>query len=303
MALTCSRCGTQNPDSNRFCQNCGAQLAASSPAPAPTPVAPPAPAPTPSATPPSWAPSSTYYTPSQPVTLRRLPVGLIAGAVVALLILMSGVAVVAAAIAKGTVVPGDQTGRTFTPAPSSVPPSPITGGNASPSPVAPPSPVSSPSPTPTSAPTGQGSVCNSTLCLTPAQGWTVKSKDDTSVLLAYDNPVGFAHFQALKPGSPVKAIDELQRLFDGIKKQSPDATICQQAQDLTVGGNKGPYIIACFTFTPQGGQAIKIVELLWIAVSADGTVEYEWDAFSTDSNFDNFLKAVNPLQHTVQWKI
>lgn len=303
MAVFCPNCGTQNPETNRFCQNCGAQMPARAQAPvstaAPQPAAPPAPAPAPSPAPPAWAPSSPYYTPTQPLTLRRLPVGLIAGAVVALLILMSGVAVVTAAIAKGTGTGSGSHGPTFTPGPSPVAPSPIAGGNASPSPVGQPSPL----PSPSSTPTGQGSVCNSRLCLTPAQGWTVKSKDDTSVLLAYNNPAGLAHFQAVKPGSPVKALDELQRFFDAIKKDSPDATICQQAQDLTVGGNKGLYVIACFTFTPQGGQAIKIVQLIWVAASADGTVEYEWDAFSADSDFDNFLKAANSLQHTVQWKI
>src|SRR6202165_3902362 len=94
MAVFCPNCGTQNPETNRFCQSCGDQLPARAQPPvttaAPQPAAPPAPAPAPSPATPPWAPSSPYYTPTQPQTLRRLPVGLLAGAVVAFVILMSG---------------------------------------------------------------------------------------------------------------------------------------------------------------------------------------------------------------------
>src|SRR5207302_138612 len=52
MALTCARCGTQNPDGNAFCQACGTQLAATAwAAPTAAPGTPPAGAP-----PPNWAP-------------------------------------------------------------------------------------------------------------------------------------------------------------------------------------------------------------------------------------------------------
>ncbi|HXN01345.1 MAG TPA: zinc ribbon domain-containing protein [Candidatus Dormibacteraeota bacterium] len=301
MAVFCPNCGTQNPETNRFCQSCGAQLPARAQAPvttaAPQPAAPPAPAPAPSPATPPWAPSSPYYTPTQPQTLRRLPVGLIAGAVVALVILMSGVAVVAAAIAKGS-------GNNPQPSPHANlgpgnGPSPIPPASASPASQPTPSHAASPPP---STPSG-GSVCNSSLCLTPAQGWTVKSKDDTSVLLNYGNPAGVAHFQAVKLSGSANATDVLQAIFDNLRKQAPDATICQQAQDLTAGGVKGLYIVACFTSTPQGGQATKITDLIWGGVNSDGTIAYEFDALSADSDFNNFLNVVNPLQHTVQWKI
>src|ERR1700694_4213942 len=278
MAVFCPNCGTQNPETNLFCQSCGAQLPARAQAPvttaAPQPAAPPAPAPAPSPATPPWAPSSPYYTPTQPQTLRRLPVGLIAGAVVALVILMSGVAVVAAAIAKGS------------------------GNNPQPSPHANLGTGNGPSPIP---PARWWS--NPSRCLTPAQGWTVKSKDDTSVLLNHGNPAGVAHFQAVKLSGSANATDVLQAIFDNLRKQAPDATICQQAQDLTAGGVKGLYIVACFTSTPQGGQATKITDLIWGGVNSDGTIAYEFDALSADSDFNNFLNVVNPLQHTVQWKI
>src|SRR5438552_16492532 len=52
MALTCARCGTQNPDGNAFCQACGTQLVATAwAAPTAAPGTPPAGAP-----PPNWAP-------------------------------------------------------------------------------------------------------------------------------------------------------------------------------------------------------------------------------------------------------
>ena len=48
--MFCGECGTQNPDTNQFCRNCGKPLGksqAASPAASPAPVPPPAPAPAP----------------------------------------------------------------------------------------------------------------------------------------------------------------------------------------------------------------------------------------------------------------
>jgi len=61
--MFCSECGTENPDTNRFCMNCGKPIGRQQPvaqqavpqAPAPAPAAAPAPQPVP-ATPPAPAP-------------------------------------------------------------------------------------------------------------------------------------------------------------------------------------------------------------------------------------------------------
>ena len=73
MAVTCARCGTQNPDGNQFCQACGTPLTAAAiqPAAPPSflpgpPAAPPPAPPGPPAFPPPPPPGyqSPYYAPS-----------------------------------------------------------------------------------------------------------------------------------------------------------------------------------------------------------------------------------------------
>src|SRR5256885_15750851 len=67
MALTCARCGAQNPDGNAFCQACGTPLAMA----AATPAAPPGPPPGPPVgmAPPAFSAGgypSPFYSPAGP---------------------------------------------------------------------------------------------------------------------------------------------------------------------------------------------------------------------------------------------
>src|SRR3979409_552238 len=89
MAVTCARCGTQNPDGNQFCQACGTPLAvAVAPPPATALPGPPAAPP-----PPPGGYQSPYYAPSavgpQP-PVHRTPWTLIIAAIVVLVLLMAG---------------------------------------------------------------------------------------------------------------------------------------------------------------------------------------------------------------------
>src|SRR6266851_3934324 len=109
MALTCARCGTQNPDGNSFCQACGTPLAAVAPRP---PVGPPPVGPPPVGPPPMGPPQgargvimgpppdlppptyqSPYYAPVPGVyqpPIHRTPWVLIISAVLGLLVIMAG---------------------------------------------------------------------------------------------------------------------------------------------------------------------------------------------------------------------
>src|SRR5256885_16898145 len=79
MALTCARCGAQNPDGNAFCQACGTPLAMA----AATPAAPPGPPPGPPVgmAPPAFSAGgyqSPYYSPAgAPGPLHPAPLMLI----------------------------------------------------------------------------------------------------------------------------------------------------------------------------------------------------------------------------------
>src|SRR5579859_2041593 len=157
MAIACSRCGTQNPDGNQFCQACGASLTAAVPPVAPLPGPPPgAPPPPPmsggmmppqaaSAPPPGpyGAPGySPYYPPSaggpqQPV--HRTPWVLIVGVIIGLIVIMSGCGIVIAVVGLNKTAQTKTAGILPTPSPAS-----------SPSPVA--TPAGSPTATPRSSP-------------------------------------------------------------------------------------------------------------------------------------------------------
>src|SRR6266851_5348499 len=93
MALTCARCGTQNPDGNSFCQACGTPLAAvaqMAPMGPPPGTPPPMMGPPPSMPPPSFSP---FYAPSAgapQAPVHRTPWVLIISGVVVLLVVMVG---------------------------------------------------------------------------------------------------------------------------------------------------------------------------------------------------------------------
>src|SRR5712692_7997968 len=103
MALTCARCGTQNPDGNSFCQACGSPLAAVVARPVgPPPVGPPPVGPPPGARSPIMGPppdlpppiyQSPYYAPGAggyQAPVHRTPWVLIVSAVVVLIVVMAG---------------------------------------------------------------------------------------------------------------------------------------------------------------------------------------------------------------------
>ena len=94
MAVTCARCGAQNPDGNQFCQACGTPLSAAAVG------APPAPPP-PSAMPLAYlsppplpvAYASPYYNPAgaaPQAAVHRTPWVLIISAIVVLILVMAG---------------------------------------------------------------------------------------------------------------------------------------------------------------------------------------------------------------------
>src|SRR5438067_12148940 len=109
MALTCARCGAQNPDGNLYCQACGTALpAAGAVATAPPPPAPPAGAfagPPPGIAPPVVAAGgyqSPFYTPpAVPGAVHRTPWMLIIAAVLLLTVLMAGFGTAMAILGNG----------------------------------------------------------------------------------------------------------------------------------------------------------------------------------------------------------
>src|SRR6266571_3414857 len=93
----CATCGAQNPDTNRFCQNCGKPLAVAA-TQAPAPPAPPPPVAAPP--PPQAAYQNPYYAPQpgQAVTVSRTSPWLIIGIIGGLVLFMVVAMIVIAAV-------------------------------------------------------------------------------------------------------------------------------------------------------------------------------------------------------------
>src|SRR3981081_4733709 len=118
MAVTCARCGTQNPDGNQFCQACGPPLAIAAAPPGP-PTALPGPPPMPP--PPPAGYQSPYYAPSavgpQP-PVHRTPWMLIISAVVVLFVIMAGCGTAIAVLGSRAGNQADSSGILPSPSPA-----------------------------------------------------------------------------------------------------------------------------------------------------------------------------------------
>ena len=284
MAVTCARCGTQNPDGNQFCQACGTPLAV---AVAPPQPAPPStlPGPPPGAPPPPGAYQSPYYQPSavgpQP-PVHRTPWTLIIAAIVVLVLIMAGCGTAIAVL--GNRVAGNQGGSGILPSPS---------------------PAGTPSPGTTPPTTISGStVANKGEVLTLPPGWTVQSKDDQSIALT--NPNGDGSI-AVGSGasSPAQTAqqnkDEVDKFFSG---KYPDTKNCPGSKTTngTLNGAPGIFWELCFTVT-SGGQSIQAASPVFAGANSDGSVYYVVILLTPKSNLDAFITESAPVLKSIQWKL
>src|ERR1700686_636430 len=129
MALTCARCGAQNPDGNQFCQACGTPLMAAAPSPALIASPPQAPPPAYASPPPApVAYASPYYSPAAAfpqAPVHRTPWVLVLAAIFGLIVLMAGCGTAIALLNNGKAsVTGGITSDVPSPTPAGSP-SPI----------------------------------------------------------------------------------------------------------------------------------------------------------------------------------
>jgi zinc-ribbon domain len=305
VALVCARCGTQNPDSNKFCQACGTPLAAA-PAPPAAPVGPTAASPftqpPPPASsfpgPPAGAPpgppayASPYYSPTgagpQP-GVHRTPWILIIGVIVALLIVMGGVGTVLAVAmsSHNTQTTGFQ---------STV---------SSPSPAVSPKPGQSPSPSPSSLPNSGTTVSNAGETVTIPAGWTVLNKDSETITLQSPNGDGSITIGS-GPSSPVQSAEQNKASMDAYFLQKfPDTKPCTGSKTSTgsLDGANGIFWELCFTLT-SGAQSVQVGAPLWVGANGSGSVYYAALLETEASNMDNFIKEATPiLDGGIKWNL
>jgi hypothetical protein len=282
MAVTCARCGTQNPDGNQFCQACGTPLAVAAAPPAAAPSAlpgPPAAMPPP---PPGY--QSPYYSPSavgpQP-PVHRTPWTLIIAAIVVLVLLMAGCGTAIAVLSNR--------GSTSNPGGSFLP---------SPSPAGSPSPVGSPSTT------SGGSVSNAGVAVVIPAGWTVVNKDDQSITIANANNTGSITIGSGASNPAQTAQQNKDTLDKFFQSKYPDTKTCpgSKTQNATLNGAAGIVWELCFTLT-SGGQSAPAAAPLFAGANADGSIYYVILVLATQADVKTFVADAAPVLDSIQWKL
>jgi len=303
MAVACGNCGAQNPEGNQFCQACGTPLA---PGLAPVMAAPPSsiasPPPGSIAGPPPGSipgpPQGPYASPymaapSASAPVHRAPWMIIIAAVVALIVIMSG-------LGTGIAVLASRTGNQ-----NKTPTSNIQQGLPSPTPAGSPSPIPSPvfsSPSPT--PTGGNVVSNAGFSVTVPSGWTVESKDDETVTLLDPSGRGSLTIGA-GPSSPAQTAQQNKdTLTSFFTDKYPDTKVCPSSQTTngSLNGANGIFWELCFTLT-SGSQSAPAVAPLFAGANADGSVYYAVMLFTTVDNHDAFIAAARPILLSINWKL
>ena len=335
MPVGCPNCGTQNPDGSQFCQNCRTPLMAGPAAPPPMAAPPPpaygapppaygapppaygAPPPAYGAPPPAYAApggyapaygapaASPYYTPGgAPPPVHRTPTGLIIGAGVAAFVILAILAVV------GAFLFGNKGGSQHVPQPppTSAPPTiaPTTAPTSTPSstPGNKPTPTATTTPEPTTKPTASaGAIDTNTFTLGLAPGFKKVKSDSVTALVA--NDTGSIYVGAGKQDHESSVQSEFTGIVDNLKQKYSQVSECTKPVDFTIDGIKGTSWGFNYLYTPQGGQAVKVCDLFFIAVpDTDKTLFYEVEEFMADSDFDKFVNgSAIPELKTLRWKL
>ncbi len=305
MALVCARCGTQNPDSNKFCLACGTPLAAPAPPPAmpvgataasPFTQAPPpagayaGPLPGVPAGPPAYA--SPYYSPTgagpQP-GVHRTPWVVIIAVIVALLVVMGGV---------GSVLAFTLGNRNTS--------SPGFGSVSSPSPAISPKPGVSPSQSapPTQVENGS-TVSNTGETVTIPTGWSVLSKDGETITLESPNGDGAITIGSGPSNPPTSAQQNKADIDKYFQQQYPDTKPCPGSKVTNGGvdGTQGVFWEICFTLT-SGAQSVQVGAPLWVGANATGSFYYAAFLETEQSNMATFINEAKPFFNGgIKWNL
>src|SRR5487761_1157515 len=285
MALTCARCGSQNPDGNQFCQACGTPLAVAALQPAAPPSALPGPPAAPPPPPPGY--QSPYYAPSavgpQP-PVHRTPWTLIIAAIVVLVLVMAGCGTAIAVLGNR-----NNAGNGSNPGSGVLP---------SPSPAGTPSPVVSPTTT------SGGTASNSGVAFKLPAGWTVVNQDDQSITITNSDNTGSITIGS-GASSPAQTAQQNNDTVDKFfQNKYPDTKVCSGSRTTTgsLNGANGISWELCFTLT-SGGQSIPAAAPLFAGANADGSVYYAILILATQSDVNAFVRSAAPVLKSIQWKL
>jgi len=301
MALTCARCGAQNPDPNQFCSACGTPLTAAAAAPQTAPPsAPPswlatppqAAAPAAAAAPVAYASpppapvayASPYYAPAGAMPqapVHRTPWVLIIAAVVALIVIMAGCGTAIALLGGKASLSGG-----------------ISPDVPSPSPAGSPSPVASPTAL-------QGPTASNPVVTVPVPtGWAVSAKDNESITLSDPNGLGFISVASGAQNPHLTAQQQKAGADAAIKAKYPDSVECGGVRPTTgsLGGKQGIFWNLCFTLV-SGGRSLPAEASLFVATNADGSTWYAVIMITAQTYMQNLTTEAAPILKGIQWKL
>ena len=298
MALTCARCGAQNPDGNQFCQACGTPLTAAAavpqagPPPAPAWLASPPQAAAPAATPPAVAYASPppapvayaspYYTPAGAMPqapVHRTPWILIISAVVALIVVMAGCGTAIALLGAKASLSGG-----------------ISPDVSSPSPAGSPSPVASPA-----GPQGP-TASNAVVTVPVPAGWAVAAKDDQSIALSDPSGLALVSVASGIQNPHMTAQQQKAGAIAAVKGKYPDTAECGRSSTGALGGKQGIFWNLCFSLV-SGGRSLPAQMSMFVATNADGSVWYGVILFTAQTYMQNLNNEAAPILKGIQWKL
>jgi hypothetical protein len=282
MAVTCARCGTQNPDGNQFCQACGTPLAVTAFAGPPATALPGPPA-FPPPPPPGY--QSPYYQPSavgpQP-PVHRTPWVLIISGIVVLVVIMAGCGTAFAVL--GSRASNNQGSSGILPSPS---------------------PAGSPSPLPSPSPIGKSTTAsNSGLSVTLPAGWTVQNKDDQTITVTNPNGDGSVSIGSGASSPSQTAQDNKATVDKFFRDKYPDTKNCAGSKTTngSLNGASGIFWTLCFTLS-GGGQSIQAGAPLFAGANADGSVYYVVLMLTSQTNMKSFIAEAAPVLQSIHWNL
>ena len=283
MAVTCARCGTQNPDGNQFCQACGTPLAVTAFAGPPVTALPGPPA-APPPPPPGY--QSPYYQPSavgpQP-PVHRTPWVLIISGIVVLVLIMAGCGTAFAVL--GSRASNNQGSSGILPSPS---------------------PAGSPSPLPSASPTAGPSTTasNKGMSFSLPAGWTVQNKDDETITITNPDGDGSVTIGSGVSDPSQTAQDNKATLDKFFKDKYPDTKNCTGSKTTngSLNGAAGIFWELCFTLS-GGGQSIQAGAPLFAGANSDGSVYYVVLLLTSQTNMKAFIDQAAPILQSIHWNL
>jgi zinc-ribbon domain len=330
VALTCARCGAQNPDGNQFCQACGTPLTAAAagapqgpppgapswiaapPQPA-TPAQPPVPplagpppppgwavaAPPPplAAAPPAAVPVAYASPPPLPVAYASPYYAPAAGAPQAAVHRTPWVLIIAGVVGLVVLMAGCGTAIALFNKAGNVSVG-ITPDVPSPTPAGSPSPVASP--VSLSGPIAS----NDGVTISVPTGWVVDSKDAVQITLTDPSTTGVLSVASAQSNPTSTAEQQKNSIDQEFITKYPDTKACPNTKTTSgsLNGVQGLFWTLCFTLV-SGSQSFPAAISAFVGVNGDGSAFYGLLLLSRQDALQSFVTEAAPVVKSIQWKL